>query len=158
MNVEELYQFEQWLETGFTALLRGTCESIYTSREAEDLVSPRVEIKAILGPALQHHKASYGGVTTEHDAFEASLEITIATNRKGNEGTLNHPRLIGSVRSRLVMRYIVQNWQSPVTLIDDIRGTGTIDTFVDENDIDFTTLSYYLVFNVAPTAWPQSLT
>ncbi len=158
MNVEELYQFEQWLETGFAAILAGTCPNIYTSREADELISPRVEIKAILGPALQHHKGSYGGVTTEHDAFEATLEITIVTNRSGNEGTLNHPRLIGSVRSRLVMRYLIQNWKSPVTLINDIRGTVTIDTFSDENDIDNTSLSYYILFNVAPTAWPQSLT
>jgi hypothetical protein len=158
MNLEELYQFEQWLETGFAALLAGTCPNIYTSRDTEDMVSPRVEIKAILGPALQHHKSMFSGAVVEHDAFEATLEVTIATNRKGNEGTLNHPRLIGSVRSRLTMRQIIQAWKSPVTLINDIRGTGTIDTFSDENDIDFTSLSYYLFFNVAPTAWPSNLT
>jgi hypothetical protein len=100
----------------------------------------------------------FSGAVVEHDAFEATLEVTIATNRKGNEGTLNHPRLIGSVRSRLTMRKIIQAWKSQVALIDDIRGTGTIDTFSDENDIDFTSLSYYLVFNVAPTAWPSNLT
>ena len=158
MNLDELYQFEHWLETGFKQLLAGVCPSIYGSREASDLVSPRVEIKAVLGPALQHHKASYAGATSEHDAFEATIEVTIVTNRTGNEGTLNHPRLIGSVRSRLVMRQIVQTWQSPVALIADIRGTGTIDTFSDENDIDFTTISYYLAFSVAPSAWPSNLT
>ena len=158
MNLDELYQFEKLLETGFAQLLAGVCPDIYTSREAAELVSPRVEIKAVLGPALQHHKASYAGSTSEHDAFEATLEVTIATNRTGNEGTLNHPRLIGSVRSRLVMRQIVQTWKSPVALIADIRGTGTIDTFSDENDIDFTTLSYYLTFSVAPSAWPTNLT
>jgi hypothetical protein len=158
MTLEELYQFEQWLETGFKQLLAGVCPSIYGSRECAELVSPRVEIKAILGPAMQHQKASYAGATNEHDAFEATLEVTIATNRTGNKGTLNHPRLIGSVRSRLVMRQIVQTWKSPVTLIADIRGLGTVDTFSDENDIDITTLNYYLAFSVAPSAWPLNLT
>jgi hypothetical protein len=158
MNLDELYQFEHWLEAGFKQLLSGVCPSIYASREAQDLISPRVEIKAVLGPALDHHKATYAGATSEHDAFEATLEVTVVTNRTGNEGTMNHARLIGSVRSRLVMRQIVQTWQSSVALIADIRGTGTVDTFTDENDIDTSSLSYYLAFSVAPSAWPTNLT
>tara|TARA_R110000868_G_scaffold202766_1_gene450537 strand:+ start:126 stop:593 length:468 start_codon:yes stop_codon:yes gene_type:complete len=154
MTLDELYQFERWTEEGFAAILAGVCPKIYASREPCDLESPRVEIKAVIGPALQHSKSFTSGSTDAYDAFEAALEITIVTNRTGNEWTMNHPRLIGSVRSRLTMRYLIGRWSSPVVVPADLRATGTADTFSDENDIDTTSLTYYLVFNVAPTAWP----
>lgn len=154
MTLDELYQFERWTEEGFAAILAGICPKIYTSREPCELESPRVEIKAVIGPALNHSKSFTNGSTDAYDAFEAALEVTIVTNRTGNEWTMNHPRLIGSVRSRLTMRHLIGRWTSPVVVPADLRATGTADTFSDENDIDTTSITYYLVFNVAPTAWP----
>ena len=155
MTREELFQFEYWLELAFAGLLAGTCPLIYKSREADELQSPRIEIKAVLGKALEHRKAYSDGVTNDFDAYEATLEITVATNRAAVEGTPTHNQLLGSVRSRVSMKYALANWESDVTVINDIRPQGTIDTFSDENCIDLTSLSFYLVFNVKPSAWPE---
>lgn len=161
MTREEIYMFEHWLELGFAGILDGTCPLIYTSRAPLDLASPRVEIKAIAGGIL-NHSHNYTDGTNEYDSYEGTLEITVATNRTGEQGTMNHAALIGSVRSRLTMRYLTRknaaqqsNWQSPVIVPLDIRATGTADTFFDGNDIDITALSYYLAFNVKPDAWPD---
>ena len=155
MTREELFQFEKWLELAFEGLLTGATTHIFKSREADPLQSPRIEIKAVLGKALEHRKGYTDGKTNDFDAYEATLEITVATNRATEEGAPNHNQLLGTVRSRVSMKYALANWASDVTVILDIRPQGTIDTFSDENCIDLTALSFYLVFNVKPSAWPE---
>lgn len=154
MTSEEIFQLEHWLELGFQALLADTCPLIYKSREAEELDSPRIEIKAIVGKAL-NHAHSFADGTQVYDAYEGTVEITVVTNRKGEEGTMNHPRLLGVVRSRMSMKKIRTLFSSPVVAIDDLRATGTVDTFSDENGIDITSLSFYNVFNIKPSAWSE---
>lgn len=138
----------------FDGILAGTCDSIYKSREPSDMVSPRVEVKAIVGPIMDHSRSFQDG-TNSYDAFEATLEITVVTNRTGNEGTMNHARLIGSVRSRMTMRRLLGCWQSSALAPVDLIGTGTADTFSDENDIDTTVLTYYTANTVKQAAWPD---
>jgi hypothetical protein len=154
MTTEELYRWEHWLELGFAGILAGACPLIYKSREASELQSPRIEIKAIAGPVMDHSRSFQDG-STAYDAFEASLEITIVTNRSGNEGTMNHASLIGIVRSRMTMRQLCKEWQSPALAPVDLRATGTADTFSDENDIDTTVLTYYTANTVKQSAWPD---
>lgn len=157
MTTEELYQFEHWLELGFAGILAGTCPKIYKSREPLDLESPRIEIKAIVGNAMDHSK-TFGDGSDAYDAFDGSLEITVVTNRSTTEGTMTHDQLLGAVRSRLTMRYLkhnATNWQSPAVAPADLRAQGTVDSFFDGDCIDTTVLSYYLVFSVKQTAWPD---
>ena len=154
MNAEEIFQLEYWLELGFEAVLMDTCPLIYKSRESDSMTSPRIEIKAIVGKAL-NHAHSFADGTQVYDAYDGTVEITVVTNRQGTDGTMNHPRLLGLVRNRMSMKKIRTLFTSQVVAIDDLRATGTVDTFSDENGIDITSLSFYNVFNIKPSAWSE---
>jgi len=39
-------------------------------------------------------------------------------------------------------------------VLADVRETGTVDTFQDEEELDHTIITYSIIFNVNPTAWP----
>jgi hypothetical protein len=55
----------------------------------------------------------------------------------------------------MTLRYSKHNLTSDVIEITDIRDTGTVDSFSDDNNIDITVLTYYLVVAIRPEAWPE---
>jgi hypothetical protein len=156
VNNVEIYQVEKHMETATASLLSGVCTNIYKSRQNRDLASSRVELKAILGENVEHRKIfpQNGGPAQEaFDAWTAAIEITIATNRSVDADVDNHSMLLGAVRARLTNRYLLANFTHPIIAITDIRDSGTLDSFVDENDIDISVLSFYTLVNIKPNAW-----
>lgn len=151
-TLAEIYQLEKHIETGVSTLLDGTTANIYTSRETTDLASERIEIKAILGENLEHRHPFSDG-SSVFDVWTATLELTVATNR--GENSQNHSELLGKVRARITKKYFDANFTHEIIVTLDVRDSGTIDSFSDENDIDISTLSFYLVVNVKPSAWPE---
>ncbi len=56
MTLEDIHQFEYWLELGFSQLLDGlTVAPVYdSSTRSLTAKTPRIEVKAIIGPNLEH--------------------------------------------------------------------------------------------------------
>lgn len=99
---------------------------------------------------------------TSITVVQALTGITVGMSVQLCTAELNHARLLGQVRSRLTMRYLKQlnasgasHWQSDAVVPTDLRAQGTVDSFFDGDCIDTTVLSYYLVFSVKQTAWPD---
>mgnify|MGYP000284708416 CR=1 FL=1 len=156
VNNVEIYQVEKHMETAIASLLFGVCTNIYKSRQNRDLASSRVELKAILGENVEHRKIFPQNGGPPQDAFDAwtgAIEITVATNRSVDADVDNHSMLLGAVRARLTNRYLRANFTHPIIAITDIRDSGTLDSFVDENDIDISVLSFYTLVNIKPEAW-----
>ena len=156
--IPEILQFEKHLEYGVLSLLAGCADNLYHSREVTAANTPRIEVKAITGAALNHaHK--FPNVNSQafmYDAYEGTIEITIATNREVDAPTQTHLQLLGLVRAKLQRVNVLANWQTyqHVILITDIREQGTTDSFIDEQGVDYSVIEHYVLFNVNPDAWP----
>jgi|DEB3_MinimDraft_2_1074329.scaffolds.fasta_scaffold04937_3 hypothetical protein len=152
--LSELYQVEKHVEAAFRTILEGVGSHIYVSREQVDIESNRLELKCKLGESIEHRRIFTNGDQT-HDTWEAQLEITVASNRGEITHIDNHSALLGETRKRMTLRYSKHNLTSDVIEITDIRDTGTVDSFSDDNNIDITVLTYYLVVAIRPEAWPE---
>lgn len=150
----ELYQIEKHVESAFETMLGGVASNIYCSRKQADIESTRLELKCILGENLEHRKYFTNG-DQAHDTWESQLQITVASNRGEITHIDNHSALLGATRAKMTLRYSKHNLTSDVIEILDIRDSGTVDSFNDDNNIDFTVLTYYLVVTIKPEAWPE---
>ena len=152
----EIYQVEKHMEDAIASILFGACSNIYKSRQDRDLASSRIELKAILGENVEHRKIFPRNGAPPREAFDAwtgAIEITVATNRSDDAMVDNHSVLLGVIRSRLTNRYFLDNFSHPIIAITDIRDSGTLDSFMDENNIDISVLSFYTLVNIKPEAW-----
>lgn len=162
-TLQEIHNFEYILESGFRNALANTGAQIFdTASRDETAVSPRIEIKAVIGSYLEHRHqfrdVVNGNVTADAwDAYSASMEVTVITNRQDATETGDHRRLISLVRSKLLKWIVINGWNQEILVINDARPIGTSDTFVDDQDLDYTTMIYELVFNINPAVWPADL-
>lgn len=159
-DIDNICQFEKHLEDGFAYILSGLAARVYdTATRNQDAVTPRIEVKAIIGSYIEHrHPFSNGGTpVSAYDVYNASIEVTIVTNRTVNDSTQDHRRLIGLVRSRMLLGHVIQNWQGNIIYPQDVRPVGTADTFTDEMDLDYTVMTHDIVMVVNPAAWPATL-
>lgn len=160
MELPEIFQLETHLEAGFKGVLSGAGFTVYHSRETDIAVTPRIEVKAIVGEIIDHVHSFGDPRSWVYDCWNGSLEVTVTTNRESDKEPMNHRALLGLVRYRLQLAKIVQTWLShqQTVVITDIREQGTSDSFTDEKNLDYSVLNWLIVFNVNPTAWPAVLT
>jgi hypothetical protein len=151
MTLEDIYQFEKHLEDGFETVLTGAVANIYKSYETGDRISPRVEIKAFCDSSLNRQKVFADGTQLDN-AFEGRLEMTVTTNRMVG----SHHALLGAIRARMSVRYLNLNdeFDNEALAIEGIHQRETLDSFEDEDNVDITVLSYYVVFSIKDSAWP----
>jgi hypothetical protein len=152
-----ILQFERWLEEGFREILASVAPNVYTSRDIKTANSPRITILAnIIGLASMHVHPTTGG-NSIYDAFEGEIEVEVETNRATEAKSNAHYELLGGVRAAMI-DYLAQGaWnQSNPLRITDIRPQEAPHT-VDEDNLDSTKLSFYIVFNVNPSQWPDNL-
>lgn len=166
MSLATVLQFEKHLETGFIELLSGACQHIYGSLSSELAESPRVTVRATVGEINGNHEhvfedggADEGGhFRSAYDAYNASVECIIETNRITEEKSDAHYSLIGEVRAKMQRDYAVLNWNqgNPIAINTDLREVGSIRAVNDEKTIDSTTITFTFVFNVKPESWPAN--
>lgn len=167
--LDDLMRFEYYLEEGFSGILKAIpAITVYDSQtRSETAVTPRVEVKVVVGSYLEHRHTFKNGAIVNgapinadiFDSYEGVIEVTIVTNRKVDKTSDGHRRLLGAVRTAMLKWHVIFNWPGDKILPVDIRPTGTADTFQDENDLDYSVLSHLLVFEISnlPGIWPETI-
>ncbi len=166
--IEEILQFEQWLEYGFKSILSGlvTAPVYDTTTRAETAVSPRIVVKAIVGTYKEHRHQFAQGVYLNgqfinadiFDSYESTIEVTVVTNRQDNTKTGDHRRLLGMTRAKMARWSVFQNWKGEIIYPQDVRPTGTTDSFIDDEDLDITVMTHEVVFVVNTRGiWPETI-
>lgn len=172
MTLEELYMLEEHAETGFVACLTPALlgnpsgpPNIYPDRSIKTDETPRIELKVIFGePQRDHEFISPGNPAYQaYDTYVAELQVTAVTNRTSDKDSPSHTRLLGRIRANLLRALIaappigVGRFQSPVLALMDCWEQGTIDSVSPAENIDSSTISWFLFMQIKPSAWPETL-
>jgi hypothetical protein len=169
-----IFQYEEHIERAIVGMLKGISGvTLYDQlTRGETAKSPRVEVRYVNGEDKdhQHNFANYTNVPTSggnqnnrqfaYDAVEGRIELSIITNRTVDTKELNHRRILGLVRQRMTPAYVFLHWADYVQIIlpNDIRSQGTIDVLRNEDDLDVSIMSYYILTNVnTQITWPATI-
>lgn len=160
-SLQNIFELESHIEGGFkdSLVLQGVlqADSIFVSRRMLTKNTPWVEIKAVVGSVARHeHLLSTVTQAKCWDAWQGKLETMIATNRSDNPKDLSHQQMLGRVRCALQLFNTDTFYKNQIVRITDIRESpGTEDTFTDDQNCDFTKISWFLLFNINPESWPS---
>lgn len=158
LPLNQLLQFERWLEEGFREILANVAPNNYTSRDTNTQESPRTTTLATIGEIASGHVHPTTGGNSIYDAFEGEMEVEVATNRTTEAKSDKQYEIIGGVRAAMVDYLVQRNWnQNNPMRITDVRPTGAEHTVDAENNLDLTAMKFYIVFNVEPSQWPDNL-
>lgn len=164
LKLNQLFQLESHLENSFrdglvSEQVVADASRVYISRTSDLGASPRIELKAIVGE-VQNHQHLFPDESFTWDAWAAQIEALVVTNRTTESAEDTHHAMLGRLRACLMPLYTRYNtnplwwWKSDAVQITDIREQGTEDTFVSDDDLDYSKLRYYCIFNIVPDAWP----
>ena len=149
MPVADLFQLETDFETAFQSILAtATGVDVDKSREANDAVTPRIEVKFLPGAVdgKRRHYIDTGSATrfAYSGWFGSQLIIEVITQRQNN-GT-QHKTLLGKVRSEMQMFKLLDTWPSQDAasrhVPADIRESGSVHSFNSDDDTDTTTVTF----------------
>jgi len=149
LTLDQIFQLETNLENGFEAILARCNVKIFRVRDTDAGISPRLEINVTVGDALNHQHL-FPDNSWVTDAWNGVFDVTVVTNRTDTEArTQIHQRLIGLVRKYLQYYQATNNWLNtgPV-ILDTIHELGSVESFVDQNDLDNTKMSWSIMFNL----------
>lgn len=160
-TIAEILEAESWLETGFVGLYRELtgCENVDRSRGSNIAKTPRVEVSANVGPALNHVHIFEDRDTWIWDAWTGELEASVVTHRGKSEKPQNHSKLLGAIRFASQLSILNQHWAKyqQVIILTDIREGEPEVRQDEENNLDISTMKWKLVLNVNPEVWPPSI-
>lgn len=163
----ELLCFEHPIEMAFVAMLKDNgIANCYESRSILEAETPWVEVALITGQPYGPGHAHANGQTgtssgaVSDSAWESRLEFTVSSRRttdhQSAEG-LSHKRFIGIIRALCRAPVLRHLWplQSSSSLygLTGIKEAGSINSFDDEKNLDFTVISFTLRHNINPSAW-----
>ncbi len=158
-SLDRLFQLEEHLESGFVDLLsKGEFATPFSSRSDKTMNSPYVSIVCTNG-AVQQHQYVRGNIKI-WDSFSGTLVTEIVTNRISERGNAdkNHVKALGIMRKWLQLYNVQRYWDRENYLqIYDIREDLTIDTWVDEDSLDHSQISWLIWFRIMPWAFPANL-
>ena len=159
MNLDDLFQFEKNLEAAFAGILSTATPHVYLSRSTDSNQSPRLEIKATVGQTQNHAKSMIDRGRWVYDTYDGTIEVNVVTNRTSEAKSDAHYKLVGQVRARMQLYWVTQEWvkQNSPLLVMDVREASSDASFVDENDLDTSTLTFAIYFSINPNAWPTNL-
>ena len=156
-NLETLFAFEKRFEESFRAILDGAgCPKVNISREKIAVQTPDVDLKFIVGEPNILHTHGFNDGRRCYDSFACQLEVRITTHRINNGD--QHAIIIGKVRLALSYFMLLVSW--PLTegakfhAITNIQPEGNLAELDDENDLDITTMPFYVLANIRDDAWP----
>jgi len=159
MSTDEIFKFENNLESSFCGILKTATPHVYLSRMVDSAQSPRLEIKATTGQTQNHAKLAVDRVRWVYDTYDGTIEVKIVTNRTSEAKSDAHAKLVGQARARMQLYYITQEWtkQNSPLLVMDVREASSDTSFDDEMNLDTSTLTFAIYFSINPNAWPTNL-
>lgn len=162
--IEEILRIEEHAENGLVQVMEAIGATVYKTRDAKIIDTPSVGVKCILGEAQKNREKIFlNPVFQMYDTWLSEIQTTVRTNRTSDQSSPSHVALLGKVRTRMQRTLLVQprdvwpyGWIEPHILVVDSREQGTIESVEDETDsnVDVTTISWFFMIQVRPTAWP----
>jgi hypothetical protein len=155
-SIANLYQFEEHIETAAVTFLNtATGLDVFRSNVSTDYTTPRVEVACEVSSSYDPPAERGGGAsstTIDFLAFTSSVQIVIATdNAVGQSGDMSTH--LGQVRE--IMARSSTNWNSTTLPFYDVKELRPVNTSIGvDGDLNETTLSYELIFEIRRDAWP----
>lgn len=176
-DLKTLYAFETNMETGFKTILNTSglgplctvlnpqgdaVNTIYTQRENVLKITPRCELKFVLGSYTGHKGQDNAGIF-RYDIWNFRLDVTFLTDRQENFAA--HEAMIGTVRGifedvktnvNLAPGTASASSGAPIPFywICELCEAGVVPGFHAEDDTDQSQLNFSGVFALRPGAWP----
>lgn len=165
-SLEQLFQFEGNLESGFIQLLTNAgLANVGSSRSSQEFKTPYVSLYFQNGKYIQETQQSPNGLvgadgrTLPYCGFEGILSTECVTNRTDDLRENEHLTLIAKLRKNLQMFRLASQWTKvqQISLVFDIREAGTTDTWEDEYNLDHTMITWDIRHAINPAAWPENI-
>lgn len=165
LSDEQLLSFETPIEEAFVQLLKEVgILNAYESRSVSSAQTPWVEVMFVEGPVTGHYHAHQiaGDNTSQgrcsHDEWESRLEFTVVSNRATDaQSGRVHKQYLGKIRSLCRSFTLSMKWPTTAASqfygLSNIKGNGTVNSFDDEKDLDYSVISFTVKNNIRPEAW-----
>ncbi len=151
----DIFAYERAVENAVREMLRtaGLRAFVEFDDEQKD-PTPYVEIQLNSVTPYGLHRVLYQGATLR-DAWEGTLTIRVVTAR-GKNSDKQYEMLGRSRIEMLLFRDRFTDGLLPYHHVDDLKETGLSRGNDSVNSLDWSELSYRIIFSVRPLAWPQA--
>jgi hypothetical protein len=158
MTLDQLLQVEANLEDSFDPILAVCGVPVFRTRDTDTATSPRLEMNVVLGNALDNHQHVFADGSWISNAWNGSMSVTVVTNRTETESrTKAHQRLLGLLRKALQQMRVISAWSANAPVfVASLVENGTEESFVDENDLDYSKVNWGFLCSLNPNAVNQS--
>lgn len=149
-TIEELYQFENSLESAAKSILAAVPLNAYRQRDTDEVATPWAAIQ--LSGTRAERAAHVIDDVAWPDGFSGSLRVVIVTNRGQNAAS--HTTYVGKVRRAL---YDLPNWTAlllPYHKVWNVMETGTAPTPIEDQNQDASEITFKVDWLIRETAWP----
>jgi hypothetical protein len=157
-SIEMLYDFEGNIESG--ALAQFAAEQLPVpgkQRDSDAMVTPRYAFKFTPSGIVGAHSAVCPDGLQRYDMFSGTLEVEVYTHRSEDaDKQAEHAKYRS--RARNVLHGFRKRFGPdimPFYEIGDVRETSSQPSVMGEDNIDATRLSFSVVFQIRPDAWPN---
>ena len=148
------YRLEDYIETAVKSALNNALLNCYAQRDEDTVGTPRTHVQFVTGPALEHYSQLLSDGTTRIDRFTGTLQVAIVTNRADDVAD-SHSATRGTVREVLYNHQVtITEAMLPYHVLLRIVETGTTPETSSDDDHDISTISFQVVFQIRPSAWP----
>lgn len=162
VSEEELFMVEDAYEQSFQQIIsRDGVQNAYRSRQGLEMETPCVEIKFLPGQVTEGYRHQIRPGLAAYAAWKGSvLQFTIKTNR-GSENAFQHKIYLAKIRKNCQMYNLLTTWTATqgtrAHAIADIREQGSQHSVDNDNNIDVTVISFWVMHNLKDSAWPTNI-
>lgn len=153
----ELYRFEDILLPQYEAVLEAASVTAVTTRQTDNISSPRVELSLRMGGTDDHAQVVTGGATM-FDRWKFTITATVVTGRNKNNST--HATYLGKVRYLMLAPSTSTTINAAISyhkVCSQLIAEDPTDIGMDqEEDQDRTTLTFSGMVMIRADAWPSS--
>jgi len=160
-SLDQLFSFEQNIESGFVALLKDAgLPNPQSSRGNAIFTTPFIELWFDNGAANSSSQQPIQGLDGAYFPFASyagTLTTQCVTNRSDSTTAEQHNLLIGQLRAACQPYRIWKLWgkYQQIDLVTDLREAGSAYSFDEEKNLDITEIHWGVLHSINKNAWPQ---
>lgn len=156
-SLEILFDYEGQIAIGFqNQFAADGFPDLNKQGDTDDVVTPRYAIKFTSGGLVNQHSTICPDGVERYDMFRGTATIEIYTHRQENAD--QNSKYVARARSILAgFRKRFGPDMMPYYQIGDIRESGSQLGVMGQDDIDTSTISAEVVFQIRRDAWPDSM-
>lgn len=154
-DLETLYQLQEAFEPAVATVLEdATGVSCFTTFSTDVEGTPRIAVRLEVGDWTGHYGFHNG--TPRPDAWNATLTVTVVTNREKDDQAGVHSATVALVRSTLLQFFdLFTTDVLPYHAFTDLRDGGATPSVEAEESEDSTDITFQAVVSILADAWPE---